>query len=262
MPVSLLAWNNLCKTATLTAGSSATNLPVNNIASDSGASSQAWQTASGVISVAGGALITIRPLTTPNSWDILAVARTNLTAGATVTFSLYNLPSTLVWQVVAVGPVSGYGQVVALPPHTIADYATIGFDDLTNPDSFISIALCFAGSAWFPGVSAGFSSTIGRDATVTEATARGGSEYPTLLYQRRRYNAQFDALTNAEVWTSADPLAAYGASGSNAVFIPNIASPYVSQELVYGRLKQTSDVVYGFQGADRRRFNVSITERL
>lgn len=262
MAVSLLGWVNLCKTATLTAGSSATNLAVNNISSDSGSNSQAWQTVSGVVTTAGGALITISPLTTPNSWDVLAVARTNLTAGATVTFSLYNLPATLVYQSIKVGPVSGYGQVVALPTHVTADYATIGFDDSTNPDNFINVPLCFAGTAWFPGVSAGFSSTVGRDATVTEATARGGSEFPTLFYQRRRYNAQFDALTNAEVWTNADPLAYYGNSGTNVIFIPNVSSTYVSQEAVLGRMKQTQDIAYPYQGADRRRWSASITERL
>lgn len=262
MAVSLLAWVNLCKTATLTAGSSATNLPVQNVSSDNGSSSQAWQSVSGVVSTAGGAIITIAPLTTPNSWDILAVARTNLTAGATVTFTLYNLPSTQVYQSIKTGPVSGYQQVLALPPHTTADYATISFDDPTNPDNFINVPLVFAGSAWFPAVGAGFSSTVGRDATILEATARGGSEYPTLLYQRRRYNCQFDALTNSEVWQFADPMALYGNAGSNVLFIPNVGSAFVSQEMVFGRLKQTADVAYPYQGADRRRWSGSITERL
>lgn len=260
---SILAWTNLVKTASLTAGSSATNLPVTNIADDNGSASLGWQTVSGVLSVAAGALITVTPLVNASPIDVVGIFRSNLTSGASVTISIYQNPSTLIWSSVLQGPVSGYGQVIGLPPAgTVCDYVTIGFDDLTNPDGFVNVALVYVGSAWRPLGSAGFSSTVGRDSTILETVSRGGQEFSTLLFQRRRWNFQLDAMRTAETWASADVLAQYGAGGSNVFFIPDVASLYVQQEAIFGRLKSSADISYPFQAADRRRWSGSITERL
>lgn len=258
----LLGWQNFLKTATLSAGSTATNLPISNIAGDSGSPSLAWQTVSGVVTSAAGATLTITPFVT-TATDVIGLFRTNLTTSAIVTASIYQFPATQTWTATQYGVVSGYGQIVFLPPaSTLCDYVTITIDDIYNPDGFINVPLVYAGPAWRPLGSASFSSSVGRDASVTETTSRGGSEYPQYYYQRRRWNVQFDAMRTAETWASADPLANYAAGGSNVFFTPDTTSAYYQQEAVFGRLKSATDITYPYQGADRRRWSAVITERL
>lgn len=259
----ILGWNNYVKTATITAGSAATSMPATNVAGDQGSPSAGWQTVSGVVTAAGGAVLTITPPTTGQAFRVLGVFGTNLTAAATVTFKLFTNPSTLVTSVALAGPVSGYGQVVCiLSADTVADYATISFDDSTNPESFINVPLVFTGPAWFPLGSTGFNSTVGRDESVAEVITRGGQEYPTLLWQRRRWNITLDSLRQSETWLDADPLFRQAKQGSNVFFAPNPASAYLQQEAIFGRLKGTSDISFPYQAADRRQWQASITERL
>lgn len=259
---SLVAWTNLTKNAAITAVSTATNFSPTNVANDSGSASVGWQSVFGVKTTAGGAVLTIKPATTGQMWDVIAVFRTNLTANAVVTFTLLTNPSTTVWTATA-SPTAGYGQVIALPPaSTVADYATISFDDSANPDGYINVPLVFCGAGWRPLGSCSFQSTVGRDYTIGEATSRGGQEYPTFYYQRRRWNIQFDSLRASETWTYADPLSAYAAGGSNVLFIPDVTSSYVQQEALFGRLKPTADISYPYAGADRRRWSAQLTERL
>jgi hypothetical protein len=260
---SILGWTNYAKAATIIAGSSATNLPPTNVATDSGSSALGWQTVYGVTTIAGGAVLTITPVVTHQTWDALACFKTNLTAGASVTFTLWNSPSTIVWTTTAVGPVSGYGQVIALPPAaTVADYCTIGFNDSSNTDGFINVPLVYVGSVWRPLGSVSYASTLGRDATVSEATTRGGQEYPSLFYQRRRWNVQLDAMRSSEVWTQSEVLNQYASAGSNVLFIPDITSSYINQETLFGRLKHTADVTWPYGVSGRRRWTTAITERL
>jgi hypothetical protein len=255
---SLLAWTNHAKAASITATSAATNLPASNAGGDSGAAASGWQTVYGVTT----ATLTVTPALTGRTWDVIGLFRTNITALATVTVTLYTNPSTSVWTTTLAGP-NGNGQVIALPPAaTVADYATIAIADASNPDGFLNVPLMFGGPAFRPAGSASYASTVGRDATVAEATSRGGQEYPTLYYQRRRWNVQFDSLRSAEVLASVDPLASYAAAGSNVLFVPDVTNSYVQSEALFGRLKQTADVSYPYQAADRRRASFAVTERL
>lgn len=263
MSNAILSWNNYAKSATLSALSSATNLPATNVSADSGSPSTAWQSVYGVVSSAGGAVLTCIPTVAGQSWDVIGIFRTNLTGSAVLTFSLYNTAGpTLVWSTTA-SPISGYGQVIALPPAgTVADYCQIGFNDSGNPDGFINVPLLFCGAAWRPLGSLSYSSTVGRDATVSEATSRGGQEYPSLFYQRRRWNLVLDALRASETWANCDALSMSAASGGNVLMIPDVTSSYVQQEALFGRLKPSSDISYPYLAADRRKWNATITERL
>ena len=260
---SLIAWQNYAKQATITATSAATNLPAVNVAGDSGSASQAWQTVSGVLTAAAGAVIQIAPMVAARSWDVIGLFRTNLTTAASVTFTLYNNPSTQVWTQTLTGPLAGYGQIIALPPAgTVADYVQIGINDPTCPDGFVNVPMIFAGAAWRPLGSIGYASTMGRDATTTETTSRGGQEFPALYYQRKRWSVSLDALRTAETWANADRLNLYASTGSNVLFVPDVTDAYVQQEAIFGRVKPTADLSYPYQGADRRKWVFTISERL
>jgi hypothetical protein len=261
----IMAWNNYVKASTITSNNAVPGLSASNVAGDQGSPSAGWQTSFGSVTLATGALIRIEPATPGQTWRVIGLFGTNLTASAAVTAQLWNNPTTPVnvTQVTLPGPVPGFGQVVFILPHDYtADYLQMYFDDPTNPDGFINIPLVFAGPAWFPAGSTGFSSTVGRDDSTLEVTSRGGQEYPTLLWQRRRWNVAFDSLRVAEVWAQADTLNRYAKGGSNAFFAPDSASANLQREAIFGRLKATADVSYPYNGADRRRWSASISERL
>jgi hypothetical protein len=263
----ILAWTNYVKGATIATGSAATTMPGTNVAGDQGSPSAAWQTAAGVITNAAGANITITP---PGikGYSVLGMFGTNLTPAATVTFTLKRTvltTTTTTWSAVVPGPVSGYGQVVALQPPGYAaqgSFLVIGIDDPTNPDGFINVPLIFAGPSWVPLGSTGFNSVVGRDDSTAEVVTRGGQEYPTLLWQRRRWNIEFDSVRQSETWADVDPLFRLSKAGGNVFFCPNATSANLQQEAIFGRLKGTADISYPYSGADRRRWQASITERL
>ena len=260
----VLAWQNYAKTSAITGNSATPALGPANVANDQGSPSAGWQTQAGVVTLATGALIKVAPATPALPWRVIGLFGTNLTAAATVNLALWNNagPTTVTF-VNLPGPVAGYGQVVwVLPANTPADFLQIYFNDPTNPDGFINVPLLFAGPAWFPAGSTGFSSTVGRDESVNNVVTRGGQEYPTLLWQRRRWNIALDSLRQSETWSQVDPLFRTAKAGSNVFFCPDASSPNLQQEAIFGRLQGTADISYPYSGADRRRWQASITERL
>lgn len=261
----VIASNSYVKTATILGLSAAPGLPAANVAGDQGSPSTGWQTAAGVVTSVGfaGALLQITPPVAALPWRAIGLFGTNLTPAATVLFQLWTTGFGSPNWSATVSPQAGYGQAVAIPPTDItADFLRVIINDAANPDGFINVPLCFAGPAWLPAGSTGFSSTVGRDESVAEVVTRGGQEYPTLLWQRRRWNIAFDSLRQSETWTQADPLFRTAKAGSNVFFCPDSGSANLQQEAIFGRLKGTSDISYPYGGADRRRWQATITERL
>jgi hypothetical protein len=260
----VLGWTNLVLGATISTGSQLANMPATNVQGQHGSSSMAWQTVSGVISSSGGATLTITPQVSGQTWRVFGLFGTNLTSAATVTFQLWNATGpTLVWSTAVAGPVSGYRQVVAIAPSDqSADYLTILIDDLANPDNFVNIPLVFAGPAWFPQRGISYGSTVGRAEGTLETVSRGGQEYPVPLWLQRKWMLQFEALSEAELWSNADPLVIATRNGLNIFFAPDDSSTYIAQEAIFGRLKVYSDISYPYHTVTRRRMDVTITERL
>jgi hypothetical protein len=83
---------------------------------------------------------------------------------------------------------------------------------------------------------------------VNEVTSRGGQEFPSLDYERRRWNVGFPTLRMSETWGYADVLSQYSATGSNALFIPDTTSIYLQQEAIFGRLKAAADITSASHG--------------
>ncbi len=253
-----VAWTNYLKSAAITSTNTQPTLPATNLAGDQGSPAMGWQSVN-----LPSAVITITPTVAAQRWRVMGVFRTNLTAAASVVFELWQTTVGIVRSVTLPGPVQGYGQVVcALPADVVADFLKITITDAANPDGFMNIALAFAGPAWFPAGSTGFDSTVGRDESVNEVITRGGQEFPNLLWQRRRWNITFDSLRQSETWQQVDPLLRQAKAGSNVFFAPDVASSYLQQEATFGRLKSTADISYPYGGADRRRWQAAVTERL
>lgn len=262
MSNSAFVYNNLVKAATLTASSAATNFPVTNLqTSDQGAASEGWQSAAGVLSTV---VLTITPTVTAQTWRVVSIHRTNLTSAATVTFRLFNNPSTLVGTaLVLAGPIGGTGQVVGVfSQDRTADYATVEITDAANPDNHINGALACAGPAWMPATGFSFSDTFDRSSSLDETRARGGGEYPIFRYQQRLWNLELQGVRSSEVWAQLDVMQRTARLGGNILVIPDVTSANLQYEAVFGRITNAQPVSFPYGAADRRAWRGTISERL
>lgn len=236
--------------------------PVNWL-DDSGSPSVAWQTPAGVKTLATGALASVTPATGARVWGLLALFRTNLTAAASINFTLWNTSGpTAVWTTTVAGPDAGYGQVVVFPPNITADYVQFYIDDATNPDNFVNVPLVYFGPATSPIGPLAWGTTHGRDDGTDEQVSLGGQEYPNNHWQRRRWEISHDALRADEAWGFIDTLDRLGRRGGNILFVPDVTSSLVRRQATFGRLKATADISYPYEAADRRAWRARITERL
>ena len=258
MSDTLFAWNNYVLTASLSATSQA--LPVTNLQNERGAPSEAWQTASGVVD---SAIVTIRPQLSGSLWRAFGVFRTNLTPFANITVTLYNNPTSAVWGGSVEGPEPGFYQAILVADADVqADYCTIEIDDPGNRQGFLNVPLIYAGPAWLTTSPPSYDTTFGGDAAVNEAVSRGGQEYPTILYERRRGELSFQSIRSGEVLGQLAELTSTARRGNNVLFVPDVLSETMSQEAIYGRVTATADVGYPYGAADRRSWRARITERL
>lgn len=252
---------NYVKAATVTASSAAANFPASNLAtSDQGAASEGWQTAAGVLT---SVTLTITPTVGAQTWRVVSIHRSNLTAAATGTFKLFNNPSTLVATVNWTGPVGATGQVVGVfSQNFTADYATVTFNDSTNPDGHINVALACAGAVWMPATGFSFSDTFDRASLLDETRARGGGEYPVFRYQQRLWNLELQGVRSSEVWVQLDSMQRTSRLGGNILVIPDTTSANLQFEAVFGRITNTQPVSFPYGAADRRAWRGTISERL
>lgn len=257
----VFAWINYVLTSELVATSAA--LAADNLKLEIGSSALAWQTQSGVVTAAGGARLEIRPPFGGQLWRAFGLFRTNLTNAASVNFTLYNNPSTMVGGVSPDGPEPGFGQVVGLlAADTQADYAVVTIDDPSNPDGFINIPLLYAGPVWQTRSAPDYQTSYGSDSQSNESTARGGQEYVRLLWSRRRAEIALNGIRADEVAGAVAALDLAGRNGANVLYVPDITSPTVNVDALYGRLIATADVGYPYAAVDRRSWRARITERL
>lgn len=243
----------------LDATSAETTLPVTNLQVDQGDTGSAWQTLAGVTT----ATLTVSPALVGLPWRVMSLHRTNLTSAASITFQLYNNPSTLVFSQALSGPADGSGQVICVAPaDQIADYLRVTIADPGNPLACLSTALAYTGPVWIPasGIAAG--TTHARDANEVPFVSRGGQEYPIPTFQQRRWNVELTGIRASEAWANLDVLMKFAALADNILVIPNTVSATLTSEVVFGMFKKTSDVGFADTTGDRRTFHASSTERL
>jgi hypothetical protein len=262
MSNTILAWNNYVLTSALSANSEATNMSVGNVKDERGSRAVAWQTVAGV---AQNVTVSITPAILRSTWRVFGLFRTNLTSNATMTVTLFNTPS----QPVAIfsagtdGPEPGFGQTILITAaDVVADFCVIEIDDPGNPDQFLNIPLIYAGPAWQLATGPAFDTTFGYDSQIDEQVSRGGQEYPTLRWWRRRAELSFMGIRSGEVLGQLAELNATGHRGNNALFVPDIAADTIGFDAIYGRVTATADVGFPYAAADRRSWRARITERL
>jgi hypothetical protein len=164
--------------------------------------------------------------------------------------------------VVAGGVVPGFLQTVFVAAEVTGQCCRVDISDPTNPDTFLNIPFLFVGPAWEPAMNVSPATTVGRDDMTIEVRSRGGQEYPTPMYQARRWELDFEGILNSEVWTQVDVLDRAARLGGNILFIPDQASADINRETVYGRLRPRADVSFFQRGPARRAWKATITERL
>lgn len=254
----LFAYNNYVLSGGITATSQ--SMPVANVQDERGSSSIAWQTASGV----RDATVTITPPYPRASWRAFGAFRTNLTTGATMTVSLWNSAGpTLIWMSSVDGIEPGFGQMITIADGDMAaDYCTINFQDPSNADTFLNIPLIYAGPAWVPLTGLAYDTTYGYDETTDEPIARGGQEYPSLRWDRRRAEISMVGIRAGEVLNQLAEMQGVARRGTNVLMVPDVTSETINVEAIYGRLRATADVGYPYGATDRRSWRARITERL
>lgn len=250
----LLGWNNLVLSGTVIAASPVPGMDGSQLKNDQGSASAAYQT-TGV----SAAVAIVAPA--GSAWGAAGVFRTNLTSAATGTVTVSAAGAT-VYSWSGGLQVSNGAFVLPLPAGVTGDTLGLAIADPANPDGFINIPLMFAGPTWQPKSNISFASAFGRDSGVTEVVTRGGQEFPVFMWQRRRWNLDFQRIRTAEVWPQLEAMETVARRGRNILFIPDPASAAINDESIFGRLQAQADLGWNFQAADARSWKANITERL
>lgn len=164
---------------------------------------------------------------------------------------------------VSAGVQPGFGQSVVIAPAEVTGrVCVLDVSNTSNPDAFLNIPLAYAGPVWTPLTNISYETTFGRDDQVDEVTSRGGAEFPSVQWVRRRWDVSLQGIRASEVWTQAMALDLAARTGGNVLFVPDPAGANAARETVYGRLKSLADLSFPFGNADRRAWRARITERL
>jgi len=161
------------------------------------------------------------------------------------------------------GIVKGVGQAVHVAPsEVVGRYARCDIYDAGNPDGFLNVPLMYAGPAWQPSINMSFQSTFHYDVQNNDFVTRGGQEFPTFLWERRRWEIVLGAVKSSEVWSSMMEAARVGRQNRNVLFVPDPDSSQRHAESVFGRLEPNSDVTYPVNSLLFRSWRARVTERL
>lgn len=258
MTRSLFGYTNLVKTATLSATSAESALPVSNLAEDRGSASLGWQTLATVLT----ATITCTFEYAGSDVRLIGLFNTNLTAAATLTVT-GTLSGGTVWSDSITASPAGYRQAISFVTAAMAmDSVTIAIDDPTNPDGFLNVAQMFIGDAFAPALSISHQSSYGSRLDINRQRTRGGQTYNTLQSRARVYSFDLGAISDAEAMESVAEIDRLAALGGNVLFIPDHSGTYRIREALFGELTESKDVTFNMGARNYRSWSGTITERL
>lgn len=271
MSNSLLGISNFVKTGGLIAGSEAVGLNVGNLQNDHGAPQLAWQTAAGVVSSAAGAWFSIDSMSVLTAWTMCGVFRSNMTMDAIIRIrvadSLVNgqVAGTPVFDSgsIPAGIVARYWQsVLILPAGVIGRYCQFDFDDPGNPNGFINIPQAYAGGGFSPRIGRSWDSSQSRNHQTNIQVSRGGQQYAQPQWIQRSYNLVLASISDSEVWSDLDEIDRQSRLGGNVLFVPDVTSPNLQREALFGMLTPSAPIDYAAHNVDSRGWSATITERL
>jgi hypothetical protein len=249
---------NLAKLAGVTATSYEVALPPENVLTDIGAASTAWQTLAGVTN----ASITFTMATPGSLVKGIGLFRTNMSPTAQISATVTS-GGIDVWTETLSGPAAGYGQVVfVLPEVESADSITIEIDDPDNPRDHLNVPLVFIGDMWLPTYSFAPSLTAGWEPQTNVQQSRGGQVSYTSLANPRILNFEFGAIPENEGYIHAFEIARYQSMGVNVLVIPDIEGDYVKYDAVFGTLTASRPFGVLPGGSRIRTWAGTVKERL
>lgn len=253
MQICGFGWENRVLDATLTADAQVARLPVSNLRNQQGAASLGWRvprTTAG-LTVAWSGASPIRAV---------SFHRTNLTAGATWSVTVYN-GATGVWSASG-GPVVG-GQILAVAPATVTgDSARITVNDPENPDGWLDLPLAYVGPLWQPARNFSTDSTVGRALGQDSLTSLAGTEFVEARWYQRTASIAHQSLGDADA-AVLDQILRAAATGQNILFLPDPGADAttLAEQALFGRLSG-GDLSNPFGAADRHSITLTMTERL
>lgn len=250
----ILAWDNKWDAATLVTGSELASLPGANVQHPH--LSRKWYTATGV-----KASHQIADMGSPVSISLGALLGTNLTAAATVRWRASdldpNVTANLLFDsgVVNAGVKAGYGASYKTWNAVAARYWRVDPADATVSDN-LRIGRIFAGPHWSHAKSLlfGWGMTPLDDSAVEESA--GGQAYPDPLPKRRQIDFALDYLTEAEAYDNPFAMARAAGAVKDVLVIPRETGAFISEQSVWGLLKNQRPVVHRLATAFRQQFTV------
>ena len=256
----MFGWNNVISSGGITTSTAIVGMDGSNLQDDQGSTASAWQTTS------TSANMTIDSGSSTTTWQTFGVFRTNMTPSMTMRARVSNDPafgSSIYDSGTLGGLTKDFGQmIIAATSVQTGRYCRFDFSDPTNTDGFLNIPLAYAGPVWQMLTNPDFSTSFGRDDETDEITTRGGQEYPTNRYQRRRREVSLQGLRASEVWTQVDKLDRFSRTGGNVLMIPDPRGTDLQTETIFGRGKATADISWSAGASDRRSWKFRVTERL
>lgn len=255
----LFGVTNVAKTATITPSTAwEPALPPDNMLTDQGGPSTAFQTRPGVtvtglvVTLAGGASV-----------RAIVLARTNLTMTANISIAGFDALGGQPIDATAFGPSTGYQQVVCvLSSASVVDTITIDIDDPANPDGFLNIPLLWIGDCWAPTTGFAPSSDVGFEPTVARRRSRGGQVFQTQLSNPRTFAFQFQAVNDADVWPYVGEIQRVASMGSNMLWVPDATATEINREAILGMVTDGGRMSWPENSVGIRRWSGKIEERL
>lgn len=164
--------------------------------------------------------------------------------------------------VVTAGIVPGYGQSLTVAPTpAVGQVCRCDIADGSNPDTFLNVALAYAGAIWQPTINPSWSSATGRDGQVDIVLSRGGQQFPMQRWQRRRWSLKFEGIRAVEAWPKIMELDRVSRAGGNVLFVPDYTTN-AGYETVFGICTPKADLGFASTSFDTRGWAADFTERL
>lgn len=170
----VLGYNNLIESATLSGGTWETDYPLTNVQTRYHGQRARSTSTSATITVAVSGI------------DVVALAG-NFTQAATFQFTAGEYDS---------GVVSA--SAIALP--ATASSVTIDITDTGNPDGYVAVGRVFVGAGWRPSICIDWGYSFGLDSRTGVAESLGGVEFFDIKRPRRTWSGKWSWLTDEEAF--------------------------------------------------------------
>lgn len=254
----LIGWINNADAALITVGSQVPTLPGSNVQQPHVC--QKWATISGVT----GSSLTF-DMRSSVACALLSVIGTNMSAAATLRLRASDVdPAALATLLldtgaIAAGIKAGYGAAYKSFAPITARYWRLDLTDATLPDH-IEVGRVFLGSSWAPSVNQlwDYNITAVDDSPITRSY--GKQDFPDVRPQQRLLIFELEWMDRNEMYTNAFALARANGVVKDILVIPDINSPFVSEESVWGLLTASQPLTNRSSRRVYQKF--SVKERL